>query len=96
MKVVIQRLRQTNLQIEHFVTQSLKDRLILYLLNFSQQKEAVLFITQSELAERLSASREKINISLKQLEACGVLALGRKRIEILNFDALAQQTNMSD
>ena len=87
-KTIIQRLRRTNQQIEYFVSQSLQDRLVIFLLGQCSHENDICSLSQKEIAERLSASREKINICLKALKDKNYISTGRRQIKIINREAL--------
>jgi len=69
-----------------------KERLISALFQFgvsasirsSDLNEGGVHISQEDLAVLIQASRQHVNRALKELEAEGVIALGYKRIDILN------------
>lgn len=89
---LIGRLRTTDTQIENVSLRPLKARLALQLMELANAQEEtaerVLKITQSALAERLSATREKVNVNLQHLQRAGAIVLGRGRIEVLDLERL--------
>ena len=84
MRDLVGRLRNTDTQIEALNTKSLKSRIANLLLEMSAQHGQILQFTQTEFAERASATREKVNINLQALKAAGALDLRRGIIEITN------------
>lgn len=85
---LVQRLRNTDMQIEAITLLPLRSRLATLLLDLNRMYGSQINITQSDLAERLSATREKVNVNLQTLREIGAVALGRGKIEILNTDLL--------
>lgn len=85
---LVQRLRNTDIQIEAITLLPLRSRLASLLLDLNRMYGSKIDITQSDLAERLSATREKVNVNLQTLRELGAVALGRGKIEILNSDLL--------
>lgn len=89
------KLRRTNGQVSGLSFQSLRGRvasLIATLTDPQVSSTQALKITQSELAARLGASREKVNGHLQALQSAGAIRLARGRIEILNRNALGRFT----
>lgn len=89
---LIGRLRTTDTQIENVSLRPLRARLAMQLIALFEDHEEVtdhiLRITQASLAERLSATREKVNVNLQKLQRSGAVSLGRGKIELLNIDVL--------
>lgn len=85
---LVKRLRDTDTQIEAITLLPLKSRLAGLLLDLSSADGDVIKITQSDLAERLSATREKVNVNLQTLRGLGAVGIGRGRIDILDRAAL--------
>lgn len=88
MTVLVARLRTTNQQLESLVTMNLLQRTAKILLQISSVEGPEIKVTQTELAERLYASREKVNSKLKDLEAMGAVKRGRGVILVENADRL--------
>ena len=86
--VLVTRLRGSNQQVESLVTMNLLQRTAWMIFQISEKTGPEINLTQTELAERLSASREKVNTKLKELESFGVIKLGHRKIEILSLDDL--------
>lgn len=91
MSVLVDRLRTTNQQVESLVTMTLLQRTAKILLQISSSKGPKIEVTQTELAERLYASREKVNSKLKQLEDMGAVKRGHGFILIKNAEKLLAQ-----
>lgn len=89
---LVKRLRVSNEHVQSIVTKSLKERLVDLLINMCEQAETVspnvIRITQSQIAERLSVSREKVNVNLRALQKQKLISLKRGRIEILKLALL--------
>jgi len=89
------KLRRTNGQVSGLSFQSLRGRvagLIATLTDPQVSSTQALKMTQSELAARLGASREKVNGHLQALQTAGAIRLARGRIEILNRNVLGRFT----
>ncbi len=90
------KLRSTNDQVESIALKSLASRLAGLLLTLGVDKDGnpgVITTTQSELAERLLATREKVNIHLQTLQRAGAIILSRGRIKISNLESLDDAAN---
>lgn len=85
---LVRRLRNTDMQIEAITLLPLRSRLAQLLLDLYRTYGRQIHITQSDLAERLSATREKVNVNLQTLREIGAVSLGRGKIEILSTDLL--------
>lgn len=83
LRVLVTHIRNSNLQIESLVTLSLLQRTAQLLVQMSHVDGQVIKITQRELGERLFASREKVNVKLKELEQMGWIRTGHGKIEVL-------------
>jgi len=88
MAVLVSRLRGTNRQVESIVTKTLLQRTAQILLDLSKTTGNEIRITQSELATRLHATREKVNTKLKELEQIGAIKTGHGKIVIKNIERL--------
>ena len=87
--VLADRLRKSNNQVEALVSLSLLQRTAKILLDIQRREGGdKLEITQSQLSERLFASREKVNVKLKTLEKLNAISIQRGSIRILNIDIL--------
>jgi CRP-like cAMP-binding protein len=87
------KLRATNQQVENVSFRPLAERVAALLADIVDERgppPVELIITQAEIAQRLGASREKVNTHLQNLKAAGAIALGRGRIVCLDPDMLAR------
>ena len=91
LSVLVDRLRATNQQVESLVALTLMQRTAQLLLQLSKKAGPEIHITQTDLAERLFATREKVNAKLKELERIGAIQTGRGVILINNVDKLSAQ-----
>ena len=89
---LVKRLRVSNEHVQSVVIKSLKERLVALLISLSESTETsatgIICITQNQIAERLSVSREKVNVNLRSLQKQKLISLKRGRIEILNLALL--------
>lgn len=86
---IVERLRSSNHQIESLNAHSLKNRVIHKLLELcSGENSVIIRLTQTQLAERVSASREKVNKALKDLERKGMVSIKRGEINILDVSRM--------
>lgn len=88
LSVLVQRLRNSNYQVESLVTLSLLQRTAQILLRISDKEGDEIKITQIQLSERLFASREKVNIKLKELRRLGAIKTKLGSIQILSKQIL--------
>ena len=95
MLVLVERLRNTNHQVESLVTMTLLQRTARLLLQISGEYGPEIKTTQAELAQRLYATREKVNTKLKQLERLGSIKIGHGKILIKDASKLLNQLDMS-
>jgi len=84
------RLRGANAELEAVRTLDLGGRLAQLLLGSAADK-ALVPLTQTEIARRLSASREKVNRKLNAWARQGWVALGATGVRLVNKDALAAE-----
>jgi len=96
LKILVTRLRDTNKQVESIVTLSLIQRTAHLLLDIAGKTGPEIQTTQTELAERLFATREKVNSKLKQLERIGAIKTGHGKILVRNADLLLAQLQLTD
>jgi CRP-like cAMP-binding protein len=94
LKMLCQRLRQTDEQIEEAMFGRLDARIAKTLIRLAHgaraEREGIaLRITQQELAGMVGATRESVNKQLQIWQSAGVLRLGKRLIAIPNVDALA-------
>lgn len=90
-KVLISRLAATNNQIENISLLPLRSRIAMTLLNKAMhldEENCILNLTQSALADEVSASREKVNAHLQSIQDAGAIFLGRGKITIQSLDKL--------
>jgi CRP/FNR family transcriptional regulator, cyclic AMP receptor protein len=94
LKLVCQRLRRTDQQLQEAMFGRLEGRIAMALLRLAQDapplgaKGVALRITQQELAGMVGAARESVNKQLHVWQKEGVLRLGKRLIEIDDLDAL--------
>jgi CRP-like cAMP-binding protein len=86
---LVSRLRNSNAQIESLNTQPLKARLLNAILSVEGSRNGtVILTTQTQLAEHVSGSREKVNKNLKAIERDGLITVRRGQIEIRDVTGL--------
>jgi CRP/FNR family transcriptional regulator, cyclic AMP receptor protein len=85
------RLRAANAGMEAIQTLDLGGRLAQLLLGVAAEKTLV-SLTQTEIARRLSASREKVNRKLNAWSRQGWVALGASGVRLLDKGALVAET----
>jgi CRP/FNR family cyclic AMP-dependent transcriptional regulator len=93
LKMLCQRLRQTDRQVEEAMFGRLEDRLAKALLRLAGRAPlpgavVVLSLSQQELAGMVGASRESVNKQLHVWQGAGVLRLGKRLIEIRDIAAI--------
>ena len=66
----------------------LKRRLADLLVRLFQAQGSELKITQADLAYRLTATREKVNVNLQILQDLGAIRLGRGRVTLVDEQVL--------
>jgi len=89
LKVLVTRLRGSNQQVESLVTLSLLQRTARLLLQIYESHGKEIRITQTELSERLFATREKVNVKLQELAQMGAIETGHGKIMIQSSERLA-------
>ncbi len=94
LRVLVNRLRHSNHQVESLVSQSLSQRTARLLCLLQAQKGDVIKVTQKQLSDRLFASREKVNEKLQVFEARGAILKTRGRVEIVNLDTLKKLSDI--
>ena len=90
LKCLIGHLRKSNDQMESLVNLTLSQRTAKILLELYEKEGRVINVTQQKLSERLFASREKVNASLKALENSGSIKRGHRKIEIISVEGLSE------
>lgn len=94
LKLLCQRLRRTDQQLQEAMFGRLEGRIAMALLRLAQDappfgaRGAALRITQQELAGIVGAARESVNKQLHVWQKEGLLRLGKRLIEIDDLDAL--------
>ncbi len=93
LKLLCQRLRRTDQQVEEAMFGRLEGRIAMALVRLARNAPAdgggaALRITQQELAGMVGAARESVNKQLHVWQKDGVLRLGKRLIEIADIDAL--------
>jgi CRP-like cAMP-binding protein len=93
LKLLCQRLRQTDQQVEEAMFGRLEDRIAKTLVRLAngmgaESGEISLRITQQELAGMVGATRESVNKQLQLWQSAGVLKLGKRLIVIPDVDAI--------
>lgn len=85
------RLRETERQLEDVTFKSIPERLAGLLLRLSPNGDSrIVGYTHQELGEMLGTYRETTTQTLNEFKAQGMIAIGRKLIEIKDRDALSQ------
>ncbi len=87
---LVRRLRESDHQIEAIMLLPLRRRLAVLLLDLFRLHGGQLSITQNDLADRLSATREKVNVNLQKLQDLGAVELGRGKIKLVDRDLLTR------
>lgn len=86
------RIRYCSAQVESFVLADGLGRLVSKLVylaeSVGQETDALIEISQSDLAKMLGLSREAVNKNLRELQSAGLIALGQKKIMIPSVAAL--------
>lgn len=81
----------------HSMTLSAHHRIVMLLLELSEQSNhrttntATVFVTQQELSDMLSLSRQTTVVCLKNLQEKGILKTSRGQIDICNLENLRQE-----
>jgi CRP/FNR family transcriptional regulator, cyclic AMP receptor protein len=96
LKLLCQRLRQTDRQVEEAVFGRLEDRMARALVRMADNTRSsansggavVLRLSQEELASMVGATRESVNKQLRVWQGAGLLSLGKRLIEIPNVAAI--------
>ena len=89
MQTLAERLSEAETQLEDLALKSLTSRLATLILRLTSEANArVTGLTHNDLAERVGTSRETATQALNELKNSGLIAIGRKRIDVLNRQAL--------
>ena len=89
LQVLVSRMRSSNDQITSLVTLNLLQRTARLLQKLYGIQGSEIKITQTAISERLFASREKVNVKLKELEQMGAIETGHGRISVKNADVFS-------
>jgi CRP-like cAMP-binding protein len=84
------RLRETEEQLEALAFKSIPSRLAALLLRQAGDGDEVAGLTHQDLAEMIGTYRETTTQTLNDMKAQGIVEIGRRRITILDKDALRQ------
>ena len=89
MQALADRLSEAETQLEDLALKSLTARLATLILRLSSgASRRVTGLTHNDLAERVGTSRETATQALNELKNAGLIAIGRKRIDVLDRQAL--------
>ncbi len=89
MQALAERLSEAETQLENLALKSLTARLATLILRLSSVASGrVDGLTHNDLAERVGTSRETATQALNELKNAGLIAIGRKRIDVLDRTAL--------
>ena len=84
------RLRETEEQLEALAFKSIPARLAALLLRLAAESNEVVGLTHQDIAEMIGTYRETTTQTLNDMKAEGIVAIGRRRITILNKNALRE------
>ena len=91
MQTLADRLNEAETQLEDLALKSLTSRLATLILRLTSEADArVTGLTHNDMAERVGTSRETATQALNELKNSGLIAIGRKRIDVLNRPALEE------
>jgi CRP/FNR family cyclic AMP-dependent transcriptional regulator len=90
LEVLCARLRRTTEQVEDILFLDLKSRLLKTLLRLSETEGGEITISQDHLSQMVGMSREMINKQLQVWVKSGWIGLARRRIKIIDPEALGQ------
>ncbi len=82
------RLRETEEQLEALAFKSIPARLAGLLLRLARDEDAIVGLTHQDLAEMIGTYRETTTQTLNDMKAEGIIEIGRRRLKILDKDAL--------
>lgn len=89
LEVFGQRLAEAETRLEDLAFKSVPARLASLLLRLGKEQGATIIgFTHQDLAEMVGTYRETTTATLNQFRARGLLSIGRKKVEILNWDGL--------
>jgi CRP-like cAMP-binding protein len=84
------RLRETEEQLEALAFKSIPSRLAALLLRLAGDGNEVAGLTHQDMAEMIGTYRETTTQTLNDMKADGIVKIGRRRITIVNKDALRE------
>jgi CRP-like cAMP-binding protein len=84
------RLRETEEQLEALAFKSISSRLAALLLRLAGDGNEVAGLTHQDMAEMIGTYRETTTQTLNDMKADGIVKIGRRRITIVNKDALRE------
>jgi CRP/FNR family cyclic AMP-dependent transcriptional regulator len=91
MQSLAQHLGEAETQLEDLALKSLTSRLATLILRLTSEADAsVSGLTHNDLAERVGTSRETATQALNELKSSGLIAIGRKRIDVLDRATLEE------
>ena len=93
LEVIGDRLRQTEAQLEALTFRNIPARLAMLLLKLAGDGQDVVGLTHQDLAEMIGTYRETTTQTLNDMKAEGIIAIGRRRITILDKARLAEIAN---
>lgn len=95
LNMVSGRLRQAETQLEQMAFNSVPSRLADLLIRLAKEENAVQGFTHQDLAEMIGTYRETATSILNEWKSEGVVSIGRKRIDVLDRDALLAITEQN-
>ncbi len=90
LEITGRRLRETEEQLEALAFKSIPSRLAALLLRLAGESNEVTGLTHQDLAEMIGTYRETTTQTLNDMKAEGIIAIGRRRITILDKAKLAE------
>lgn len=90
LEIVGSRMRETENQLEALSFKSIPARLAALLLRLARDEDVVSGLTHQDIAEMIGTYRETTTQTLNDMKAAGILEIGRRRIIILDKDALRE------
>jgi CRP-like cAMP-binding protein len=83
-----ERLRRAEEQLEALAFKSIPVRLAARLLQLAGERDEVVGLTHQDLAEMIGTYRETTTQTLNDMKAAGLIAIGRRRLKLLDKEAL--------
>lgn len=93
LEVLGRRVLELEQRIEEIAYRSVHARVAAVLIRWAEQRDGrwlVTGFTHEDLADTAAAARQTVSSTLRELEQRGVIRLGRRRIELLDYDGLAE------